>query len=213
MEKPLATQLNPRIISDFASELLFLVDGESPVQTCVKDGVLINANLSVMRGKVVDEKGEPVGGVFVSIPSSPEFGQTLTYTDGTFDLLVNGGPTYNIRYRKRNYLDVDRRIKTKRGDFSWADRTVLRALDENRVMVDFSDAITLVQGSKTSDKDGDRQLSALFAKGTKVEFVMQDGSVKEIDDEIHVRITEFTIGEDGFHACSSTSGKCLHLRG
>ena len=47
-----------------------------------------------------------------------------------------------------------------------------------------------------TDADGTRRATLLFSEGTDAEMVLPDGSTEPLD-ELHVRATEYTIGDAG----------------
>jgi hypothetical protein len=59
-----------------------------------------------MRGKVLDKISAPLPGVTITVLNHPEFGQTLSRTDGMFDLAVNGGGALTLTFAKAGFLAV-----------------------------------------------------------------------------------------------------------
>src|SRR5829696_9049680 len=74
-------------------------------------------------------------------------------------------------------------------------------VDPNATVVDpdSNAAFQVVQGSETEDRDGERQGTLLFPKGTDGVMELPNGTTKALD-EIKVRVTEFTYGSQGDEA-------------
>lgn len=87
-----------------------LIAGPSPVQTGVAPGTIDEARATVLRGQVADQQGAPLPGVRVAVLNHPELGQTLTRTDGAFDLLVNGGDELTLTFTRRGSIPVRRQV-------------------------------------------------------------------------------------------------------
>jgi hypothetical protein len=75
------------------SQVEFLFSGPNAIQTGVGPGVIEQARVAVLRGRVVTASGAPLPGVRVNVSGHGELGQTLTRQEGKFDLVVNGGQT------------------------------------------------------------------------------------------------------------------------
>jgi hypothetical protein len=66
----------------------FLYRGPDPIQTGVALGSIEPQRVAVVRGQVLDHNGTPLSGVTVSVLTHPAYGQTLTRSDGWFDLRI-----------------------------------------------------------------------------------------------------------------------------
>jgi len=91
----------------------FLYTGSAPIQTGVELGTIEAKRAAVLRGKVLSRNGNPLMGVKITILNHPEFGQTLSRTDGMFDLAVNGGGYLTVNYRKTGYLPAQRQVRLR----------------------------------------------------------------------------------------------------
>ena len=80
------------------------------MQTGVAPGTIGTTTVVVVRGRVVGTNGAALAGVRVSVQGRAEYGQTLTRTNGEFDLVVNGGCSLPFNFNKLDYLPVQRTV-------------------------------------------------------------------------------------------------------
>jgi RHS repeat-associated protein len=183
---------------DFATAVEFLYTGANPVQTGVQLDVIDRSRVAVVRGRVTSRDGVPLAGVKVAVFDRPELGQTLTRTDGSFDLAVNGGQQVIICFDQAGYLPVQRAITPPLRDYRRLDDVALLPIDPLVTLVDLNapQAMQAVRGSTVRDDDGERQATLFFPQGTSVELVFPDGRVQNIST-LNVRASEYTVGENG----------------
>ncbi|MGH6930935.1 MAG: Ig-like domain-containing protein, partial [Dongiaceae bacterium] len=176
----------------------FLYRGPNPIQTGIAEGTIEPSRAAVIRGKVLSRDNQPLSGVTIMIKDHPEFGQTLSRSDGEFDMAVNGGGLLTINYEKPGYLPAQRQVQTPWQDFAIAEEVVLVALDAQVTSIDLtSDApIQVAQGSVSTDADGSRQATMLFPEGTQATMTLPDGTTQPLTN-LHVRATEYTVGTNG----------------
>ena len=175
----------------------FLYAGANPIQTGVAPGTIEAQRVVVLRGTVKTRDGELLPGVTVNVLNHPEFGQTLTRADGMFDLAVNGGGTLTLEYNKENFLTVQRTLTTPWRDYAVALDAILVPLDPQVTTVDLAAPVMQVaRGSTSTDEDGTRRATLLFAPGTSANMVFADGTAQPLT-AINVRATEYTIGPNG----------------
>jgi RHS repeat-associated protein len=175
----------------------FLYTGPNPIQTGVAPGTIDPVRVSVIRGRVLNSDGNPLSGVQVSIFNQPELGQTLTRTDGTFDLAVNGGALLTLDYSKNGFLSARRSIPTIWQRYFIADDVVLVQPDSGVTAIDLSlPQVQVARGAQQTDANGSRQATLLFMPGTQAEMILGDGSTQPLGT-LHVRATEYTVGELG----------------
>ncbi len=194
----MASAVDPGVATTLASSTEFLYSGADPVQTGVAPGTIEPVQVAVLRGKVSDSSGAPLSGVIITVLNHPEFGQTLSRTDGMFDLAVNGGGPLTVNYAKEGFLPVQRQLDVPWQDYTFLPDVVLIQVDSQVTTVDLSAAVPVqvAQGNVVTDDDGTRQTTLLFPQGTTAEMVMPDGSTQPIST-LNVRATEYTVGENG----------------
>jgi hypothetical protein len=171
-----APPVDPTVATNLFAATEFLYT--TGIQTGVAPGTIDAKRAAVLRGKVLDRNGNPLSGATITILNHPEFGQTLSRTDGMFDLAVNGGGYLSVKYQKNGYLEVQRQLNVPWQDYVWAPDVVLIPLDSQAAAIDLNAGIPfqVAQGSVTSDNRGTRQSTLLFAQGTQAQIVLSDGS-------------------------------------
>jgi RHS repeat-associated protein len=191
-----APPLDTTVTTRFVTQVSFLYDAEEPIQTGVDPEDIDPARVAVLRGQVLDEEGEPLPGVEVSVKDHPEFGATLSRADGGYDLAVNGGGWLTVELRTEGRVPAQRTIDVPWQDFAIVDDVVLVERDSAVTTIDFSDPIEVAVGSEITDADGTRQPVLLFAEDTVATMHMPGGGTEPLT-AISVRMTEATLGELG----------------
>ena len=102
----------------------FLYTAPDPVHRDLDQDQLDAKRVSVIHGRVISSKGKGLRDVRVSIQDHPELGYSMSRSDGRYDLVVNGGATYVLRYQRQGYLEAARSVPTE-----WP---VARALGSDR---------------------------------------------------------------------------------
>ena len=192
------------VASVLANTTAFLYSGSNPIQTGVAPGTIEAKRAAVLRGKVQSRDNLPLSGVKISILNHPEFGQTLSRADGMFDMAVNGGGVLTLRYEKSGYLAAQRQINTPWQDFAYSPDVVMIALDAQVTAITTNASATQVaRGSVSTDTDGARQATMLFAPATTATMTLPDGSTLPLTT-LNVRATEYTVGANGPNAMPAT---------
>jgi RHS repeat-associated protein len=193
-----APPLDPTTTATVASATAFLYTGANPIQTGVAPGTIEPRRAAVVRGRVLDRAGAPLPGVTVRLPNHPELGQTLSRSDGMFDLAVNGGGALTVQYERAGFLPAERQVATSGQDYFWLSDVVLVALDPQATAVDLTstEPIQVARGSVSTDGEGARQATLLFTQGTTARLRFgSSGSVPL--SSLTVRATEYTVGPGG----------------
>ena len=195
---PDAPSLDQTLIADLSANTSFLYTGANPIQTGVAPDTIEAVRAAVVRGQVFTRDGNPLEGVTVTVMDHPEFGQTLSRSDGFFDMAVNGDTQLVLDFTLNGFLPGRRKIDVPRQDFSITESIALIPLDPQFTVIDLANttAPTLAQGSVVTDDDGPRQAAVMFPQGTTAEMVMPDGSTQPLNN-ITVRATEYTVGNNG----------------
>ncbi|RED57933.1 S-layer homology domain-containing protein [Cohnella phaseoli] len=193
-----ATPISTTALPTFSSTVKFLYEGSEPLQTGVAAGAIEDSLVSVVRGKVLDAENQPLAGVQVSVLNQPELGSTKSREDGMFDLVVNGGGILTLQMTKEGYMPVQRKVSAVAEKYETLPDVVLKAYDTKVTVVDLDGAtgVQAAQGSPVTDADGTRQSTVIFPEGSSATMELPDGSVVPLT-EIHLRATEYTVGENG----------------
>ncbi len=196
-----APPLNPTTFTPLSTATEFLYAGSDPVQTGVMPGAIEARRAAVLRGRLLSRDGSPLSGVTISVLQHPEYGTTLSRTDGMFDLAVNGGSQLIVRYEKVGYLPVQRPVTPPWQDYALLPDAILIPYDSRVTFINL-DAPTPTQVARANpvtDGDGSRQATLLFTQGTTATLQLPDGSTQPLTT-LSVRATEYTVGPSGPHA-------------
>jgi RHS repeat-associated protein len=192
-----APALDPSVASRIEDQVSFLFEGDDPIQRGVLPGAIEARRMSVLRGRVVDEDGEPLAGVKIQVLRHGELGYTATREDGRYDLVVNGGGTLVVSYSLPGMLSIQRTYEAPwRGWVELLD-VALIALDAQATEVVLGgSAASAVRGSRVADRDGARQATLVVPAGQQAELLLPDGR-RQAASRLTLRATEFTLGERG----------------
>ena len=194
----IAPRLEAGIANPLGLSTEFLYTGSDPIQTGVAPDTIDLLRAAAFRGRVIERDGDPLGGVTVSIHGHPEFGQTISRSDGMFDLVVNGGGPLVVDYAADGFLPAQRLMATSWQAYVIAPDVALIPVDSQVTTVDLSAAIPmqLARGSQVTDGDGTRQATLMIPQGTSASLVMPNGSTQALTT-VDIRATEYTVGENG----------------
>ena len=125
----------------------------------------------MLRGKVLNDAGQPLTGVRVTILDHPELGQTLSRLDGMFDLAVNGGGRLTVEYQKEGYMPIQRQVEATWQDYISVPDVVVKAFDSKVTLINLDHAteMQVAQGSTITDKDGTDRPRCSFLLGLKLQ--------------------------------------------
>ncbi len=201
---PVAPPLSAVQPTSFADGTDFLYTGPDPVQTGVASDTIDPARAGVLSGRVLDAGGQGLPSVTVTVADHPELGQTVSRSDGKYDLAVNAGGTLTLHFERPTYLPVERMVIPRERDYDPLEDVVMRQFDAKVAEV-VPEAVggQVAQSSTTTDGDGSRQANLLFAPGTHATMRLKDGTTQPLTT-LHVRTTEFTVGNRGPDAMPGT---------
>jgi len=193
-----APPLSQTATTDLGSGTAFLYSGSNPIQTGVAPGTIEPTRVAVLRGRVLNGLGTPLPGVVVSILNHAELGQTLSRSDGMFDLAVNGGGLLTVTYETAGYLPAQRQVQAPWQDYVVLPDVVMVPRDMQATTVDLTapTPMQVAQGSPVTDSDGTRQAALLIPQGTQAQVLLPDGSTQAVSS-LTLRLTEYTVGADG----------------
>lgn len=189
--------LDPTIVTPIADSIRFLYTGPNAIQTGVAPNAIADNRAAVVSGRVLDASGAPLPGVIVTTAGHPEFGQTVTRSDGRYDFVWNGGGPLHLTFTKAGYISSDRRVTTRWNQQKPVDDVALVAYDGAVTTITAgAAAVQVAQGSPVTDGDGTRRATIIFPAGTTATLTNADGTTASAST-LHVRATEFTVGANG----------------
>jgi len=192
-----APPTDPTMVTTILESTEFLYTGDNPIQTGVEEGTSDLLRAAVISGSVMIRDGTPLPGSDISVLNHPEFGQTVSRSDGKFDMVVNGGGLLTVNYTAEGFLPVQRQLNVPWQDFVIAPDVALVTLDPIVTTIDMNaGTMQMAPGSMESDADGERHAVVLFPQGTTAELVMPDGTTQSMSS-LKVRATEYTVGPNG----------------
>jgi hypothetical protein len=196
----IATPIDPTVATIFAAATSFLYSAASPTQFGVAPNSIDPRRSSVLRGRVVDRDNAALAGVRMSVLDHPEFGVTMTRSDGMFDLAVNGGEWVVVAYEKDGCLPAQRAVMATWQDYAWLPDVALIEIDAAVTQIAFGGAgVQVARGSLVSDSAGSRRATLFVPPGTQATMILPDGSVRTMA-ELSIRATEYSVGERGPYA-------------
>lgn len=192
--------IDPTVATTLFSASRFLYQGGLATQEGVAENAIEPARTAVISGRLLTADGAPLIGVSVVILDHDELGTSRSRLDGSFDMVVNGGGLLILECRKDGYLPVQRKVRLPwQAQHRFPD-IVLLARDSNVTTVTLGSGSSQVAlGSPQSDADGNRRASLLIPAGTEAQVLQSDGTPLAVD-QLHVRLTEYTVGPQGLLA-------------
>ncbi|MFZ1700559.1 MAG: RHS repeat-associated core domain-containing protein [Pyrinomonadaceae bacterium] len=197
----MAPPLSKTVATNILTATKFLYTGPNPIQTGVDPDDIKPVRVGLFRGKVVDKAGTAIPNVSISILDHPELGQTRTRSDGMFDMVVNAGGELTVKYEKANYIASQRTENIDWQTYMTSDDVVMLPYDPNVTEIDLNSTapIQVASGSMSDDASGQRRPRLLFKQGTTATITLPNHSTQTLT-MLHVRSTEFTVGENGREA-------------
>ncbi|XP_070560322.1 teneurin-3-like [Ptychodera flava] len=194
-------QTNESATQHFYDQVSFLFE-ESGIQQEVEEGYIQPSLISVLRGYVTNRDGTPLQGVTIAIQGFSQYGYTTTRKDGGFDMAVNGGGVLTATFSKMNFIGAQRSVQpTINQYFVLSKIVILLGIDPKVTKIDLdSDKIQIAEGSESEDAAGKRKGVIMFHPGTEATVVSYNGTDNQTLTKPSVRITEYTVGENGEEA-------------
>jgi len=149
---------------------------------------------SVITGRVLDEKGQPLSDVEVSILGHKEYGTAFTDPEGRFSLPVEGGCVLTVVFEKEGLITAHRKIEVLPNEIALADSVVMIPRDPVSTTVVFNgDPNTVIthRSSLFADAWGSRSCTLVFTGDNRAWVLDERGRAVEELSSITVRATEF----------------------
>lgn len=186
------------VVSDLATAVEFLFSGPAPIQTGMTQGTLRAVQASVLRGTIRSADGSPQRGVQVRVLGHPEFGSTLSRSNGGYDLAVNGGGWLTLGFEKSGYVGAQRTVKVPWQEYVTVPDVILLPADPEvtEVVLGALAPTQVARGSVVTDEHGPRQATLLVPAGTSGELLLPDGT-RQAMAALRLRATEVSVGANG----------------
>ena len=198
--------IDPTVGTTLHESMKWIYEQPNPVQVGVAPGTIVVERAALISGIVTARDSSVLPGVRVTILNHPEFGYTTSRVNGHFDMVVNGGGDPRGAIREASYLDVQRPITTVWGEYVTAPNVVMITSDPVVTPIDLTNqsaAFQVAQGSVQTDADGSRRGTVLVPSGTQATMAVPGGGSVPLA-AMNVRITEFTVGDNGPDAMPGT---------
>lgn len=196
-----APPLSAGSASDICTAATFLFAGDEPIQIdVIQDKLRLDTcQIAVIRGQVLTADQQPLPGVTISILDRPEYGYTLSRSDGMFDLVVNAGKQLTVNYKLDGRIPVQRQLTTPWQDYTALPDVVLLSYDEQVTTINLTQpTMQVAQSSIINDDSGARQATLLFPANTRATMHFAGNSRAAAPlTTMNVRATEYTVGENG----------------
>ncbi|MEO7329230.1 MAG: carboxypeptidase regulatory-like domain-containing protein [Minicystis sp.] len=198
--------IDPTVATTVFDSTAFLYSGPNAAQIGVAPGAITIARAGAIHGRVLTASGAPIAGASATVLHHPEYGSTVTSGDGVFNLAVNGGGPLTVNVAATGLLPAQRTLEVPWGDYAPAGDIALVPFDPVANPVDLAspEAFQIAQGSVSTDADGSRRATLLFAAGTTATMTLPGGATASLEGGIHVRATEYTVGPNGAKAMPGT---------
>lgn len=198
-------------LGDDASFLWTGVGGAPATQTVPDPSVFSGESVGVAFGHVQDLQGDALAGALVQVADHPEFGTTLSRSDGRFDLALLGGHTYELQFSLAGHASATRHVTVPRNGFGAAERVALVPLSAPMVF-DVDDVYGSIPANgllhEGTAETAPRGCIAGFGPCTGIERLRQPrlfasgGTVALVDgvrqmSDWSIRLTEYTVGPNG----------------
>jgi RHS repeat-associated protein len=186
-----APALDRTIATTLTEAASFLYTGPDPVQKGVDTDKLDSRRIAMVNGRVVDDAGEPLAGVRVSVSERSEYGYTLTRSDGVFNLAVNGGARLVLKYELDGYVPAERISQPGWQRYGELPEVGLIRESENSTQLESrAGSLQVALAGRTEDAFGTRQLVVMMQAGTRASAELTDGSEEDLST-LTLRVTEY----------------------
>uniref|UniRef100_A0A8C6NS06 Teneurin transmembrane protein 1 n=1 Tax=Nothobranchius furzeri TaxID=105023 RepID=A0A8C6NS06_NOTFU len=109
---------------NFYRRIRFLL-GKAATHTFPGDVPFDTSRVAVIRGSVVLQDGSPLVGVNITFPQHPEYGNTISRQDGSFDLVTFGAMSVTLMFQRLPFLSQTRTIWTPNNNFVVLDQVTM----------------------------------------------------------------------------------------
>jgi hypothetical protein len=161
------SRIDPNVSSTIFSTMQWIYTGPNAVQTGVTPGAIDPRRAALLRGQVTTREGTPIPSVVIKVVGFPQFGQTTTHSNGSFDMVVNGGGAFELTFEKEGYLSSARTATPPWNGSFTVDDVILIPPDPIVTVVDLPPGGTVMQiarGSVVTDDAGTRESRTMLER-------------------------------------------------
>ena len=173
----------------------YLFEAPDPIQRDVDSHTMTRERMGLISGRVEDRQGNPLQGVRISIHEHPEYGYTLTRSDGRYSLALNGGGRVTVNFEHIEYSVVQRTVSMDWRDTTTLERVVMTRKGPKK-KIDTTGSGHLIQSKLRKDADGQRRVTLFFEQGTTADATLPDDTTEKFSN-FDVSVTEMTVGPQG----------------
>lgn len=158
---------------------------------------VVNSRVSVVRGRVLDEAGQPLPNVRRRAPREARYGETTSDGEGRFGYVLLGGGATRLRFEVNGKLLAHRTAEPKPNRYATLEDVTLVAPPTKTTALAFGQPEWQVAIGETSKDESDaRTAVVLVPPGTRAETTKADGTKSPLPTGT-LRITEYTRGRAG----------------
>jgi len=187
----IVTALNYRslITNSLADQYQYLIPSDASVESYDSD------KFAIITGVAMDKEGNLLQDVRISILNHPQYGSTMTDSNGRYAIGLEGGQTLTVVYQKEEYLPLHREVELPTNNWASVEDVAMSRPDTKASQITLdANATSLHSSSVVSDERGEREATLVFDGITTATITQPDGVSKTLTD-ITVRATEFDTPE------------------
>ncbi|MDP3480762.1 MAG: hypothetical protein Q8R88_13395, partial [Desulfoprunum sp.] len=150
---------------------------------------------ALVKGSVQDIHGQPLAGITVTMLDHPEYGSTVTTTEGEYTLPVEGGAGMTVVYRKAGLLPSQRQVYVPWNDVALIKPVQMIAEDSSSTTVHFdgnADTVVTHRAGVVTDQFGSRAMTMVFRGDNTAYMVDEKGATVKEMPTIVTRATEYS---------------------
>jgi RHS repeat-associated protein len=187
--------------------------GPNATQLGVAVGTIKRASALLLSGHVADTTDASFSGAEITIAGHPEYGHTLTDTNGDYRMVVNGGSALILQAQDVSgaMTPVQRDVNSSAGGYLTVDKIVLTHLSNIVKQVTLNAATPAIADLGTTGAslgdcidpntqqavDCPRTNTLFVPTGTHATAVAPGGGTTDLTGTVGIRATEYTAGANG----------------
>jgi RHS repeat-associated protein len=173
----------PGVATSFVDSTVFLYTQQNQANLIQKGpinttSVLFPDRAAVVRGRVLAQ-GLSLPGATISILSHPEYGTTISRTDGRYDMAVNGGTILTVVIKAQSFVTVERQVSVAANAYTAVPDVSMMLYSTSTTSVNLSDGNShYIIGPAVVENGNTRHTNLLFLSGTTATITFADGTTQ-----------------------------------